>query len=275
MPSRLVAVLAGAVAVVAAVVLVVWMTTRTREPVRSAGEASEVDKTAGCSYYKVATDALNLFKEPSSGSDFLGQLKKNAIVCVARDQEKGTIVWTYVLYELEGKSRQTTIVGWITKNSLVPATAAELAALGGSPQGGASPAAPPAAQPTPAPQVESPPTTQPSASPPPAPPPAPEPRTAADDVVRFSEPIAFGPFPVNGNSLEHLIAGIPLFPPFEGLDEKTWKVTCSHCHKWDKQTLCTQAQVYVKDPNVTMRIPHPYGGPEKVAMMKWAKGGCQ
>jgi hypothetical protein len=270
MPPRLVVALAGAFAVVVAIVLVVWMTTGSRAPTRSASEASEVDTTAGCGYYKVATNALNLFKEPGSGSDFVGQLKKDAIVCVARDQEKGSVVWTYVLYELEGENRRTTMVGWVMKSSLVPATGAELAALGGSTQG----AAPPVAQPTPAPQVE-PPTTRPSASPPPAPPPAPEPRTAADDVVRFSEPIAFGPFPVNGNSLEQLIAGIPMFPPFEGLDEKTWKITCSHCHKWDKQTLCTQAQVYVKAPNVTMRIPHPYGGPEKIAMLKWAQGGCQ
>jgi hypothetical protein len=242
------------------------MTTGSRAPIRSAGEASEVDKTAGCGYYRVAADALNLFKEASSGSEFVGQLKKNAIVCVARDQEKGSAVWTYVLYELERQGRQTSMVGWTMKSSLVPATAAELAALGGSTQGGASPAPPPAAPPSPSPQA---------APPQAAPPPAPEPRTAADDVVRFSEPIAFGPFPVNGNSLEQLIAGIPMFPPIEGLDEKTWQVACSHCHKWDKQTLCTQAQVYVKDPNVTMRIPHPYGGPEKVAMLKWAQGGCQ
>jgi hypothetical protein len=262
MPSRLVIGLAGAFAVVVAVVLVVWMTTGSRAPTRSASEASEVDRTAGCGYYKVDTNAVNLFKEPGSGSEFVGQLKKNAIVCAARDQEKGSVVWTYVLYELERQGRQITMVGWTTKSSLVPATAGELAALGGSTQGDASPTPPPAAPP--------------QAAPPQAgPPPAPEPGTAADDVVRFSEPITFGPFPVNGSSLEQLIAGIPFFPPFEGLDEKTWKVACSHCHKWDKQTLCTQAQVYVKDPNVTMRIPHPYGGPEKIAMMKWAQGGCQ
>lgn len=266
MPPRLVVALAGAFAVVVAIVLVVWMTTGSRAPTRSASEASEVDRTAGCGYYKVATNALNLFKEPGSGSDFVGQLKKNAIVCAARDQERGSVVWTYVLYELEGQNRRTTTVGWVMKSSLMPATGAELAALGVSIRGDASPAPPPAA----------PPSGPPQAAPPPAgPPPAPEPRTAADDVVRFSEPITFGPFPVNGKSLEQLIAGIPMFPPFEGLDEKTWKVTCSHCHKWDKQTLCTQAQVYVKDPNVTMRIPHPYGGPEKIAMMKWAQGGCQ
>jgi hypothetical protein len=230
MPPRLVVALAGAFAVVVAIVLVVWMTTGSRAPTRSASEASEVDRTAGCGYYKVATNALNLFKEPGSGSDFVGQLKKNAIVCAARDQERGSVVWTYVLYELEGQNRRTTTVGWVMKSSLMPATGAELAALGVSIRGDASPAPPPAA----------PPSGPPQAAPPPAgPPPAPEPRTAADDVVRFSEPITFGPFPVNGKSLEQLIAGIPMFPPFEGLDEKTWKVTCSHCHKWDKQTLCT------------------------------------
>jgi hypothetical protein len=177
------------------------MTTGSRAPTRSASEASEVDRTAGCGYYKVATNALNLFKEPGSGSDFVGQLKKNAIVCAARDQERGSVVWTYVLYELEGQNRRTTTVGWVMKSSLMPATGAELAALGVSIRGDASPAPPPAA----------PPSGPPQAAPPPAgPPPAPEPRTAADDVVRFSEPITFGPFPVNGKSLEQLIAGIPM-----------------------------------------------------------------
>ena len=125
--------------------------------------------------------------------------------------------------------------------SLQPATAAELAAVDGSPE----------------------------------PAPAPETRAPAGDVVRFSEPITFGPYPVNGHSLEELIAGLPMFPPIEGLEERIWKKTCNNCHQWDRKTLCVQAEVYVKNPKAALRIPHPYGGAEKVAMMKWAEGGCQ
>jgi hypothetical protein len=32
---------------------------------------------------------------------------------------------------------------------------------------------------------------------------------------------------------------------------------------------------YVKNPKSALRVSHPYGGPEKVAMMQWAKTGCQ
>jgi hypothetical protein len=31
----------------------------------------------------------------------------------------------------------------------------------------------------------------------------------------------------------------------------------------------------VNDPKMMLRIKHPFGGPEKVAMMKWAQGGCK
>jgi hypothetical protein len=66
-----------------------------------------------------------------------------------------------------------------------------------------------------------------------------------------------------------------MFPPIEGLPEAVWKKTCNNCHQWDRDTLCAQANVYVKDPKAALRIPHPFGGPEKVAMMKWAQGGCK
>jgi hypothetical protein len=33
--------------------------------------------------------------------------------------------------------------------------------------------------------------------------------------------------------------------------------------------------VYAKNPKAALRHSHPYGGADKIAMMKWAKGGCQ
>ena len=76
-------------------------------------------------------------------------------------------------------------------------------------------------------------------------------------------------------SLEQLVQGVPLFPPIEGLDESIWKKNCNACHKWDRRTLCEQGATYIKDPKMALRGSHPYGGPEKVAIMQWAKTGCQ
>ena len=120
-----------------------------------------------------------------------------------------------------------------------------------------------------------PPASPPVNAPAPSPPPVADTPARAGEVVRFSEPINVGPPPVNGHSLEQLIVGVPIFPPIEGLEERIWKKPCTSCHRWDRQTLCVQAGVYAKNPKAALRVAHPYGGPEKVAMIKWAEGGCQ
>jgi len=103
------------------------------------------------------------------------------------------------------------------------------------------------------------------------PPPAP----TADQMVRFKEPLASLPFPMNGQSLEQLVGGVPLFPPIEGLEESVWKKHCNSCHSWNQKTLCEQGNTYLRNPKAALRVSHPYGGPEKVAMMQWVKSGCQ
>jgi hypothetical protein len=121
-------------------------------------------------------------------------------------------------------------------------------------------------------------TSPPAAAPAPAapqPPPAAAAAPDSDEVVRFDEPLKTGPPPVNGHSLEQLVQGVPLFPPIEGLDESLWKKNCNTCHKWDRRTLCEQGATYLKNPKMALRGSHPYGGPEKVAIMQWAKTGCQ
>jgi hypothetical protein len=212
----------------------------------SAAQAQEPD----CRFFKV-TAALNIFKEPRGTSEFIDRLGESDIVCVTRDQQASGLAWAYVLYKLEKQNQRKSLQGWALARALQPATPTEVAALRNSP------APPPAPPPTPAPR------------------PAAEPPAPSADVVRFSEPIQSGPPPVYGHSLEQLIAGIPLFPPIEGLDESVWKKTCSSCHKWDRKTLCAQGAVYAKDPKTELRIPHPYGGPEKIAIAKWFRGGCQ
>jgi hypothetical protein len=115
-----------------------------------------------------------------------------------------------------------------------------------------------------------------TASPPAAAAPAAAAPAATEEIVRFNEPLTSGPYPVKGQSLEQLmLTGIPQFPPIEGLDEALWKKQCTSCHKWDQRTLCEQAASYVKNPKSALRGSHPYGGAEKVAMMQWAKTGCQ
>jgi len=116
-------------------------------------------------------------------------------------------------------------------------------------------------------------TTSPPAAAPPPPPAAAAPDS--EEVVRFDEPLKTGPPPVNGRSLEQLVQGVPLFPPIEGLDESVWKKNCNACHKWDRRSLCEQGATYLKNPKMALRGSHPYGGPEKVAIMQLAKIGCQ
>jgi hypothetical protein len=99
--------------------------------------------------------------------------------------------------------------------------------------------------------------------------------STAGQAIRFTDPLTSIPYPMNGHSLAELIKGTPLFPPIEGLEESVWKKQCTSCHQWTQKTLCEQANTYNNNPKAALRVPHPYGGPEKVAMMHWAKTGCQ
>ncbi len=136
-------------------------------------------------------------------------------------------------------------------------------------------AAPPLAQPPPsaASNVAAPPSPPSSSATvlPTVPPAAP----LGQDVVRFSDPITDPSSPLNGRSLEQLIAGVPLFPPFDGLPDDIWRKTCSNCHQWNRQSLCVQAKIYAQAAKMAYRKQHPYGGPEKIQMMEWAQSGCQ
>jgi hypothetical protein len=101
------------------------------------------------------------------------------------------------------------------------------------------------------------------------------PSPSAEAILRFNAPVTTGPMPVNGHSLAELVTGVPLFPPIDGLEETVWKKHCDSCHRWDQTSLCEQGKTYLKNPKAALRVSHPYGGPEKVAMMQWAKTGCQ
>jgi len=178
-------------------------------------------------------------QEARDNAVFIDILDKGEIACVTRDQKVGDSEWGYVAHKVIKPGQNAPVEGWTTLRQLAPLSPAEVATITGT----AAPAAPANAP--------------------------------ADDVLRFSAPIQFGPFPVNGNSIEHLAESIPQFPPFDGLEENMWKKKCSACHKWDRQALCEQGTSYVKNPRNALRHPHPFGGAYKSALMQWAKAGCQ
>ena len=214
-----------------------------------------------CRLYKVQPSSLNISKEPRGNAAYIDTLGNADVVCVTREQKVGERNWGFVDHKLAKGDERKPVGGWANLALLQPLSEAEVAATRGMT---ASPRAAPAAAP---------PRAAPAAPAPPA-----ASATAGDEeVVRFKEPLTSGPYPVNGRSLEQLmLTGVPLFPPIEGLDEALWKKQCSSCHKWDQRTLCEQGASYVKNPKSTLRgQSHPYGGAEKVAMMQWAKTGCQ
>lgn len=213
-----------------------------------------------CQYFKVRANTANVSKEPRADSIFIDLLDKGDIVCVTRNQKAADVDLAYIPYKLSTPGKHATVEGWVDRAVLQQLSADEVAAATGeaAPQiagAGASrnPSAGPSAS-TPSAQATAP--------------------GSQDEVLRYSKPIPFGPYPVVGNSIEQLAAGIPLFPPLEGLPENLWKKSCSNCHKWDRNSLCAQGTTYVKNPQLTMRQSHPYSG-FKQALMEWAKSGCQ
>ena len=261
------------------------------------------DIAPACSLYKVNVSLLNVSKD-AGGDGYIDVLDDGEIACVTRQQKVGAEDWAYVAAKVEKSGKRIAVDGWSILRDLTALSPAEAAAYGG---GSASPPASPAIAPPPpmiaqaggAPPVMTPPAITPPVSAPPvlAPPPAapplvpavpPAPSAAppaavqgvtamrADEILRFDTPIPFGPYPVNGHSIEEIITTFtPLFPPIEDLPDEMWKgKNCSTCHKWDKARLCEQGATYVKSPRYALRIQHPFGGALKVALMRWVKSGC-
>jgi hypothetical protein len=207
-----------------------------------------------CRFFKVQSDNVNISKEPRGDSTYIDVLDSGEIVCVTRDQKADGRDWSFITHKLvKPAGTRKPVNGWANARLMQPAPAAELAAAQGT-------TASPAPAPTPTAQA-------PGAAPPAA---------GEQKVVRFSDPIPFGPVSVAGKTLEQLAnADAPLFPPIEGIPEALWKKPCAACHKWNKETLCDQGATYVKNPAGAFRNQHPYGGPMKLTLLEWAKQGCQ
>jgi hypothetical protein len=234
----------------------------------SAGAASAQD--ANCTLYKVDTSLLNISKDPG-GNIFNDALFDGDVACVTRMANIAGIDWGFIAYKLEGSTR-TPVEGWSSLQYLRQMSAGG----GGAPPAGAAsntaaPAAPPptARAPTPAPAAPAAPQVA------AAPPAGAATAIRPEDVLRFDQPIPFGAYPVNGHSIAEMIDSIPLFPPIEDLPDELWKKKCTNCHQWNQARLCEQAGTYVKAPRYVLRVPHPFGGTLKLALMRWAKSGCQ
>ncbi len=110
-----------------------------------------------------------------------------------------------------------------------------------------------------------------------APDPAPASVAAADfEGLTFTTPFRVGGPPIEGFSIAQIVELTPRFPPIEGLPENVWKdKTCSNCHAWTKDALCTQGQTYVTaDSTRAVSKSHPFGGMFKQGLKSWAAADC-
>jgi hypothetical protein len=217
-----------------------------------------------CTYFQVNSSLLNISKEPGGGI-YIDVLEDGEVACVTKQQQNGGRVWGFVTHKLKSPDGTTVVNGWTTLRYMKNVTEVEAkAAVKAMAPSAPSPATPPVAAKPSKPKVA-------AAPPAPAKPKAEE---RPDDTLRFDQPVPFGPFPVNGNSLKDLAMRIPLFPPIEGLPDELWKKNCATCHKWNQDRLCSQGKTYVKSARHVLRHQHPYGGAYKLALMKWSKSGC-
>ena len=102
------------------------------------------------------------------------------------------------------------------------------------------------------------------------------PKLASDDPIFFDHPIDFGDPEIDGKSIAELIKGKPRFSPVEGLDKSVWEGKhCDGCHQWNEARLCEQAKNFASNDVSVLRLQHPLGTRFKVALAKWAQGGCK
>lgn len=220
-----------------------------------------------CTFYKVDTNTLQVSKD-AGGNRYIDALFDGDVACITRKTNIKGVEWGYIAGKLESPTKATPVNGWSPLQRLQQISATEAAALlaaAAPPTKAPSGSTPPAAAATPKASSASKPATPNAAA------------TAAahpEDILHFDQPIPFGPYPVNGHSIKEMIDTVPMFSPVEGLDEKLWKKKCTSCHQWNKDRLCQQALTYLRAPKNVLRIQHPFGGTLKVALMRWARSGC-
>jgi hypothetical protein len=243
-----------------------------------------------CDLFSVDGGLLNISKT-AGGTIYIDVIEKGEIVCISRQAKSRGKSWGLVTYKIEKDDKRTDVDGWAMMSHLTKLATSRAAAIESKAKTPTAQANPvtgeckrflPSAQVIVAVPCESTvgarttPST-PSASTTPSPSMRPSHTSAAtdpDNVLRFTQPVPFGPFPVNGRSLKELAESQPLFPPLEGIPDEMWKKPCATCHKWNQARLCEQGKTYAQSARQVLRHQHPFGGAYKIALMKWAKSGC-
>lgn len=99
----------------------------------------------------------------------------------------------------------------------------------------------------------------------------------AGAAITYASPLVSDMADISGLTLEEAVARSPAFPPIEGLPESYWKgQSCSNCHQWTRESLCTQGNTYLSlNMQRSLGKQHPFGGALKQALKSWAAGGCE
>jgi hypothetical protein len=208
-----------------------------------------------CSFYSLNTVLVNIRRDPGKPGGYIDVLERGDIACVTQRRKVGDAQWAFVKSKSAKSGGSSAVGGWARLEFLETAAAPKAGVGTASSQtpGGAQPFSPPKA----------------------TPPPSSDNAKADNEIFRFDEPVPFGAFPVRGRTLQELAERTPLFSPIDELPDEMWQRPCSTCHKWNKERLCEQGKSYLKAARYVLRHQHPYGGPYKLALMRWAKTGCQ
>lgn len=134
----------------------------------------------------------------------------------------------------------------------------EIAALTATPPAAIDPERP-AAAPAPAPSAH-----------------APAPLPPEADVLAFDTPLRSADPAIHGRSIAQITQGSPRFAPIEGLPPEVWRdKTCSACHQWTQEALCTQGKFYLAGEDRLAGKQHPVGPDFLQKLRSWAGAGCR
>ena len=195
-----------------------------------------------CTPHSVNVAVLQVLKDPGTPGVYVSVLQQGDIACVSNDDRVGPQQLGYVVDKTEADGTNVEVGGWasvifMTQQTPEMAASTAAAAVDGSTA-----------------------TT--------------EMAMQEADVLHFEQPVPYGPPQVRGKTLKELVEGKPMFAPIEGLEENLWSKPCSSCHEWNSQRLCEQGRSYLPRAAEVFRHQHPYGGAYKLALMRWAKTGC-
>jgi hypothetical protein len=202
-----------------------------------------------CTPYRVNATFLHVSSERDAKAKFVDLLDGGDIVCVGSFGPYAGDHWAYVLFKVKQPGERIAVDGWVLLRSLSRIRTKNWSEVS-----------------EPATGAEVPPTDRNNRQ---------SAKAGLQDIVRFDQPVPFGPVPINGRSLKELADRVPMFPPVKEAENALWQKSCPSCHQWERQSICKQGETYLNNPRIALRQPHPFGGPFKVALMRWSKNGCQ